>query len=103
MIKNTGIWTMTKDRTTRMFGKSINEGYTQLLTERILGLDTDEKIIDFFGEEDKILATIAKDPIKNADEALREIYKKLKTCYLISLQDAILMAYIFLLSNQRLL
>ena len=42
MIKNTGIWTMTKDRTTRMFGKSINEGYTQLLTERILGLDTDE-------------------------------------------------------------
>ena len=44
---------------------------------RAIGLDTDEKIIDFFGEEDKILATIAKDPIKNADEALIEIYKKL--------------------------
>ena len=40
--------------------------------------DTDEKIIDFFGEEDKILATIAKDPIKTADEALIEIYKKLR-------------------------
>ena len=45
---------------------------------RAIGLDTDEKIIDFFGEEDKILATIAKDPIKNADEALIEIYKKLR-------------------------
>ena len=45
---------------------------------RAIGLDTDDKIIDFFGEEDKILATIAKDPIKNADEALIEIYKKLR-------------------------
>ncbi len=45
---------------------------------RALGLDTDEKIIDFYGEEDKILATIAKDPVKTADEALLEIYKKLR-------------------------
>ena len=45
---------------------------------RAIGLDTDEKILDFFGEEDKILATIAKDPVKNADEALIEIYKKLR-------------------------
>ena len=45
---------------------------------RALGLDTDDKIIDFFGEEDKLLATIEKDPIKTADEALIEIYKKLR-------------------------
>ena len=45
---------------------------------RAIGLDTDEKIIDFFGEEDKLLATIAKDPVKTADEALIEIYKKLR-------------------------
>ena len=45
---------------------------------RAIGLDTDEKIIDFLGEEDKILATIAKDPVKTADEALLEIYKKLR-------------------------
>ena len=45
---------------------------------RAIGLDTDEKIIDFFGEDEKILATIAKDPIKTADEALIEIYKKLR-------------------------
>jgi len=45
---------------------------------RAIGLDTDDKIIEFFGEEDKILSTIAKDPIKTADEALIEIYKKLR-------------------------
>ena len=45
---------------------------------RAIGLDTDEKIIDFFGEEDKLLATISKDPVKTADEALIEIYKKLR-------------------------
>ena len=45
---------------------------------RALGLETDEQIIDFFGEEDKLLSTIAKDPVKTADEALIEIYKKLR-------------------------
>ncbi len=45
---------------------------------RAIGLDTDEKILDFFGEEDKLLATIAKDPVKTSDEALIEIYKKLR-------------------------
>ena len=45
---------------------------------RAIGLDTDEKMIEFFGEEDKLLATIAKDPVKTADEALIEIYKKLR-------------------------
>ena len=45
---------------------------------RAIGLDTDEKILEFFGDEDKLLATIAKDPIKTADEAIIEIYKKLR-------------------------
>ena len=45
---------------------------------RAIGLDTDDKIIEFFGEDDKILATIAKDPIKTPEEAIIEIYKKLR-------------------------
>lgn len=45
---------------------------------RAVGLSTDEQIIEFFGEEDKILATIQKDTIKTQDEALIEIYKKLR-------------------------
>ena len=45
---------------------------------RAIGLATDEQIVALFGEESKILATLQKDPIKTADEALIEIYKKLR-------------------------
>ena len=45
---------------------------------RAIGLASDQEIIDLFGEDEKIMATIAKDPIKTADEAITEIYKKLR-------------------------
>ncbi len=45
---------------------------------RAIGLQTDEQIINLFGEEDKIIATLAKDTIKTSDEAIVEIYKKLR-------------------------
>ncbi|MBR2240225.1 MAG: DNA-directed RNA polymerase subunit beta [Clostridia bacterium] len=45
---------------------------------RAIGIATDQEIIDLFGEDEKIMATIAKDPIKTADEAITEIYKKLR-------------------------
>ena len=45
---------------------------------RAIGLDTDEKIIEMLGEDEKILATLQKDTIKTQDEALIEIYKKLR-------------------------
>ena len=45
---------------------------------RAIGLVSDEQIIDLFGEEEKILATISKDTIKTSDEAIVEIYKKLR-------------------------
>ncbi len=43
---------------------------------RAIGISTDQQMLDLFGEEDKIIATINKDPIKTQDEALIEIYKK---------------------------
>ena len=45
---------------------------------RAIGLATDEQIIEVFGEDEKILASIAKDTIKTSDEAIVEIYKKLR-------------------------
>ena len=45
---------------------------------RALGLETDTQIIEFFGEDKKITATINKDTIKTADESIIEIYKKLR-------------------------
>ena len=45
---------------------------------RVLGLETDTQIMEFFGEDKKIMATINKDTIKTADESIIEIYKKLR-------------------------
>ena len=45
---------------------------------RAIGLATDSQIFDLFGEEELLKTTINKDTIKDQDEALIEIYKKLR-------------------------
>ncbi|MCY6371567.1 DNA-directed RNA polymerase subunit beta [Clostridium ganghwense] len=45
---------------------------------RALGLGSDIEIIDFFGEEERLKATIEKDNTKTREEALLEIYKRLR-------------------------
>jgi DNA-directed RNA polymerase subunit beta len=45
---------------------------------RALGLSTDEDITKLFGEDDYLTNTIVKDSTKNTDEALIEIYEKLR-------------------------
>ena len=45
---------------------------------RAIGVITDEQIRELFGEEAKIEASIQKDSIKTQEEALIEIYKKLR-------------------------
>ena len=45
---------------------------------RSIGFVTDEQILDLFAGDQKIKATLDKDPIKSQDEAIIEIYKKLR-------------------------
>ena len=45
---------------------------------RAIGLTTNEQMKELFGEEVKLIETLQKDPITTADEALIEIYKKLR-------------------------
>ena len=45
---------------------------------RAFGLSSDEEIFAMFGEDDYLKNTIAKDSTKNTDEALIEIYEKLR-------------------------
>ena len=45
---------------------------------RALGFGTDNEILQMFGDEPKIIATIEKDPSKSYEEGLVEIYKKLR-------------------------
>ncbi len=45
---------------------------------RAIGIISDDQIRELFGEEEMLTATISKDPIKNQEDALIEIYKKLR-------------------------
>ena len=45
---------------------------------RAIGLVSDDQIRDLFGDEELLTATISKDTIKTQEEALIEIYKKLR-------------------------
>ena len=45
---------------------------------RAMGVGSDAQIIELFGEEPKILATLEKDVAKSYEEGLIEIYKKLR-------------------------
>ncbi len=45
---------------------------------RAIGVITDDQIRELFGDEEMLTATMAKDTIKDQDDALIEIYKKLR-------------------------
>ncbi|MDR1953092.1 MAG: hypothetical protein LBQ21_01200 [Clostridiales Family XIII bacterium] len=45
---------------------------------RALGLGSDHEIIEMFGEDARLTKTLEKDPSKNSDEGVKEIYKKLR-------------------------
>ena len=45
---------------------------------RAIGIEKDEQILALFGDETLLKATLQKDPIKTTDDALIEIYKKLR-------------------------
>ncbi len=45
---------------------------------RAIGIVTDDQIRDLFGDEEMLTATMAKDTVKDQEEALIEIYKKLR-------------------------
>ena len=45
---------------------------------RAMGVETDEQIVELFGEDDLIRATMEKDPCKTREDSLLEIYRRLR-------------------------
>ena len=45
---------------------------------RVLGLESNKQITDFFGESERLLKTLEKDSSSNSNEGLLEIYRKLR-------------------------
>ncbi|MDR3178858.1 MAG: DNA-directed RNA polymerase subunit beta [Oscillospiraceae bacterium] len=79
-IPNRGAWLEYETDSNNIFYVRIDKNRKLPVTVfmRALGLGTDEEIIEYFGEDERILATIEKDVCKTVEEALFEIYKKLR-------------------------
>ncbi|MBQ9267210.1 MAG: DNA-directed RNA polymerase subunit beta [Clostridia bacterium] len=55
---------------------------------RAIGIATDSQILELFGEDERLVATLAKDPIKTEEEALIEIYRRLRPGEMPSIEAA---------------
>ena len=80
VIPNRGAWLEYETDVNDLFYVRIDKNRKIFITTflRALGLGTDEEIRDFFGDDEMIEATIEKDITKNQEEALLEVYKKLR-------------------------
>ena len=80
VIPNRGAWLEYENDVNDVFYVRIDKNRKIPVTVfiRALGLGTDQEIIDYFGADDRILATIEKDTTDNQDDALKEIYRKLR-------------------------
>ena len=80
VIPNRGAWLEYENDINDVFYVRIDKNRKLPVTVfiRALGLGTDQEIIDFFGPDDRILATIDKDTTDNTEDALKEVYRKLR-------------------------
>ncbi len=80
VIPNRGAWLEYENDVNDVFYVRIDKNRKIPITvfARALGLATDTQILDYFGEDERILATLEKDNCSNKEEALFEVYKKLR-------------------------
>ena len=80
IIPNRGAWLEYETDVNDVFYVRIDKNRKLPVTTfiRALGLGTDFQITEFFGEEELLTATMAKDNTKNTEEALLEVYRKLR-------------------------
>ena len=80
IMPNRGAWLEFETDSNDIFNIRIDKARKLPVTLflRAMGIATDSQITEFFGEDERILATIEKDPIKTEEEALIEIYKRLR-------------------------
>ncbi len=80
VIPNRGAWLEYETDSNDVFYVRVDRNRKVPITVliRALGLGTNEEIVQLFGEEPKILASIAKDTSDNYNDGLLELYKKLR-------------------------
>ena len=80
VIPNRGAWLEYETDQNDIFNVRIDKNRKLPITTfiRALGLSSNQDIRDFFGYDDRIEATLEKDTTQNTEEALLEVYKKLR-------------------------
>lgn len=80
VIPNRGAWLEYENDVNDVFYVRIDKNRKIPITVfiRALGLGTDAEILDYFGEDPMMLATIEKDSCKNVEEGMLEVYRKLR-------------------------
>ena len=80
VIPNRGAWLEYENDINDVFYVRIDKNRKIAVTAflRALGLGTDEEILEYFGDDDRMKATIAKDGCTNQEDGLIEVYKKLR-------------------------
>ena len=80
VIPNRGAWLEYETDMNDLFYVRIDKNRKIYITTfiRALGLDSNADILEFFGYDDRIAATLEKDTTVNTEQALIEVYKKLR-------------------------
>ncbi len=80
VIPNRGAWLEYETDQNDLFYVRIDKNRKIFITTfiRALGLSSNAEIMDFFGYDDRIVATLDKDTTVNTEQALIEVYKKLR-------------------------
>ena len=80
VIPNRGAWLEYENDSNDIFSVRIDRTRKVPVTTliRALGIGTDAEIIEMFGENPQLLATMEKDTFKSVDEGLIEVYKRLR-------------------------
>ena len=103
VIPNRGAWieyeTDTSDVISARVDRTRKVSATTLL--RALGLSSNEEIIKVFGEHPALMATLEKDTTKNRDEAMLEVYKKLRPGEPVILENAVQLIENTFFDNKR--
>ena len=80
VIPYRGAWLEYETDTSEVFWVRIDKNRKLPITclLRALGLRTNEEILEHFGDDPRIVVTLEKDPCKTYEEAMLEIYRKLR-------------------------
>ncbi len=80
VIPNRGAWLEYETDMNDLFYVRIDKNRKIFITTfiRALGLSSNAEILDFFGYDDRIKATLEKDTTVNTEQALIEVYKRLR-------------------------